>query len=960
MFLKTNFLLYSYEIRAYSHRHKLDNANAKIITIESEVYLLSLHQNRLLALCSNGSIFLFDLHLFTTRTQNHPNSRLAMNGGDYSHQYNNQTSTTELNISAPIRVKAANLDIFADCVTVCLLTDLHVDMYHSAFQSESTHRSHLIQTSAVARSHSILINMCGRVLLLEMDVDTTGLPLSEEEDDEEDVETGDDDEDLDENVIEVERRISMQRQRSTSDATEHLAASANNMPRRVNGDYEPSTIKYRKAVKLASNVENLWILPHDDATLNQAFRPSLSSPSSHSPTQPLPQNHLQLRPHLVTSLYLSCGAQGMAVWLSLEHSIRRHNQRSANESFSVPSEYKSPRTNRSSYLPSESSGQQQHNAYISKRIMLPIREIATTIYPLAIRFREAIVLGAESDFTHPNSFSLSSTGNGSTTPSNGQQPLYIPFCLVKRTSQVYLHYVLRELLRRNLGYRAWEIANTCTALPHFVHSLELLLHGVLEEEASSSQPIPDALLPRVVEFIRAFPVFLQTVINCARKTEYARWPHLFSVVGSPRDLFQQCLLEGQLETASGYIIVLHNLEKPEVATRCASRLLQAARLAGSWVTVKELKRFLRSTNGDNESVASAAGVGEVVVAPSTVVSPTSPRVSESNDQMAVTSEANVITKNTTELRQDSEVASNVNTTSQLVGNTVMTNGSITPTLHHQLNRSVSIEQETTTTNSAKQIMTTSSSSTITSSLTVTGSISQNSLSSPRTTTATMAPGAAIKQKLQTGGKFIVPETATVQAVAAAVVAADEANRNSTKNYNGDHLSLDQNDLSELEAVEGEELVVVSKGVPDLHSTPMKAPLMMNNHQKQNGRAYPGSIRRLNQEVHPNAPFHFLAASTQPLTARVNHVTSNPKTLVTSSTSSISSTFSSASSSTLSSASVSPSVNINAVVNNISIDKKTSTLSEKIMMNGSAGSNATTLNAVAINADGEEGGQCVIS
>lgn len=219
------------------------------------------------------------------------------------------------------------------------------------------------------------------------------------------------------------------------------------------------------------------------------------------------------------------------------------------------------------------------HAFMAKRIMLPI---AVHIYPLAVLFEEAVVLGAESD-----------------TALCGSDPF--PLCVVSKSSQVYLHLILRQLLCRNLGYHAWEIARSCAELPYFHHSLELLLHEVLEEEAMSSEPIPDALLPRVIDFIREFPVFLQTVVQCARKTELALWPHLFASVGNPKDLFQECLLQGQLDTAASYLLVLQNLEVPLVSRQHATLLLGAALDGAHWTLARDLVRFLRAINPEADS-----------------------------------------------------------------------------------------------------------------------------------------------------------------------------------------------------------------------------------------------------------------------------------------------------------------------------------------------------------------------
>nr|XP_039247994.1 guanine nucleotide exchange factor subunit RIC1-like [Styela clava] len=266
--------------------------------------------------------------------------------------------------------------------------------------------------------------------------------------------------------------------------------------------------------------------------------------------------------HLTDAVWFSCGSAGVRVWLPLFPAMRRSR--------------------------SGDIGELDMQALLSKRITLTLE--MDSCYPLAVLFENAVVIGVKNETSH----------HKRQTDEDENDSLYsFHFSTLERTCEIYLHQILRQLLRRNLGYHALQIASSCRSLSYFPHVLELMLHKVLEEEATSSTPIPDPLLPTIVKFIAEFPEYHETIVHCARKTEIALWQYLFNSVGNPKELFEDCLESDQLETAASYLIILQNLEKLSLARQDANRLLTKALSASMWSLSADIIRFLRAI-GDGD------------------------------------------------------------------------------------------------------------------------------------------------------------------------------------------------------------------------------------------------------------------------------------------------------------------------------------------------------------------------
>ncbi|KAM0787921.1 hypothetical protein ACM66B_006127 [Microbotryomycetes sp. NB124-2] len=241
---------------------------------------------------------------------------------------------------------------------------------------------------------------------------------------------------------------------------------------------------------------------------------------------------------------------------------------------------------------------------VTESVALPV-----DFYPLAVLMDKGIIVGVDQE-------------------TSLRRNLDFAIFRIITTTNLFLHQIIRYHLTRNQRREAVVFASHYQNLVFFTHALEILLHAVLEDEADArpSRPVAsspdgqlvvddrDAVLPRVIDFLDHFDEALQVVVGCARKTEMARWDMLFSVVGSPRDLFEKCMTGGYLKVAASYLLVLHNLEPPEKSGEDTVRLLRAAMQAGEWTLCRELLRFLFSLDPSGLILKTALSEGHALPA----------------------------------------------------------------------------------------------------------------------------------------------------------------------------------------------------------------------------------------------------------------------------------------------------------------------------------------------------------
>lgn len=173
-------------------------------------------------------------------------------------------------------------------------------------------------------------------------------------------------------------------------------------------------------------------------------------------------------------------------------------------------------------------------------------------------------------------------------------------------TQLFLPQLLRYHLSEFNSPAALHLSSSYQHLPYFSHALEVLLHDVLDAEVDSPPSPPEtALLPTVLSFLSSFDSYLDVVCNCTRKTELRSWKTLFLYLPPVMELFEQSLAQGKLNTAAGYLLVLHAFEEDSFQVHEFAQLLQRAGNANDWELCREVARFLVGIDTSGETLSAA-------------------------------------------------------------------------------------------------------------------------------------------------------------------------------------------------------------------------------------------------------------------------------------------------------------------------------------------------------------------
>lgn len=124
-------------------------------------------------------------------------------------------------------------------------------------------------------------------------------------------------------------------------------------------------------------------------------------------------------------------------------------------------------------------------------------------------------------------------------------------------SMTFLPNVIGTLLKIDHLGEALVVAGSYAHLPYFSHILEVLLSKALEDEIDNQA----GLLSRTWLLLEHYELLLPAIIvSCARKTEVDYWETLFKIAGSPKTLYNKCVIQNDLKTAAAYLIVLHTMD----------------------------------------------------------------------------------------------------------------------------------------------------------------------------------------------------------------------------------------------------------------------------------------------------------------------------------------------------------------------------------------------------------------